>query len=154
MGPKKGRLRSSPHIVGNGSGLKQPRGVRGRYMGAPFNHQLLLASASSGTCMSDKTKIFLNAHGFIAVLPIQNLPSMRIFWYWFNSYILNTILITVIVVIFIVIRNIIIFINIFIIVALLISKRSKFYGCVPRSAFWPRLIDHLFYLHQNSTIFI
>ena len=35
-----------------------------------------------------------------------------------------------------------------------ISKRSKFYGCVPRSAFWPRLNDHLFYLHQNSTIFI
>ena len=134
MGPKKGRLRSSPHIVGNGSGLKQPRGVRGRYMGAPFNHQLLLASAPSGTCMSDKTKIFLNAQRFIAVLPIQNLLSMRIFVVLIQ-FILNTILITVIVVIFIVIRNIILFINIFIIVALLISKRSKFYGCVPRSAF-------------------
>ena len=134
MGPKKGRLRSSPHIVGNGSGLKQPRGVRGRYMGAPFNHQLLLASAPSETCMSDKTKIFLNARRFTCCSANPKF-AFDAHFFVLIQFILNTILITVIVVMFIVIRNIIIFINIFITVALLISKRSKFYGCVPRSAF-------------------
>ena len=46
MGPKKVRLPSSPHFVGSVSGSEQPGGSSSRYMGAPFNHQLLFTSSS------------------------------------------------------------------------------------------------------------
>ena len=78
--------------------------------------------------MSDKTKIFLNAHRFICYS--ANLKfAFDAHFLVLIQFILNTILITVIVVIFIVIRSIIIFKNIFIIVA---SARGQIFMGVCR----------------------